>query len=104
MSAEQLNYITNKYIEYEILNRDKTHNNEDSCLDANIYPDTGYIPICSQCSLDFENFKSSVITENMEVEIKHPSSCLWYDWFAKKIKMSCPDSKIVRKKTNRTKN
>ena len=104
MSIEQLNYITNKYVEYEILNRDKTRNSEYDCIDANIYPDTGYIPVCSQCSLDFENFKTGAIVENMEVEMKHPKSCLWYDWFVKKIKMSCPGSKIVRKKKNRTKN
>ena len=97
MSAEQLNYITNKYIEYEILNRNRTRNNEDSCLDANIYPDTGYIPICSQCSLDFENFKASVIRENMEVEMKHTKACLWGEYFIKKIRNICKSAKIVRK-------
>ena len=47
---------------------------------------------------DFENFKNSDHIEDMEVEMNHPNSCLWYDYFTKKIYNICSRAKIVRKK------
>ena len=74
MNSEQKNYIIKKYISDELL--DKELNKLTDGFDPNIYPDEGYIPICRQCALDFENFKNSQVMEYMEVEMKHPNSCL----------------------------
>jgi hypothetical protein len=90
-TLDQKNYLLQKYIEEGLLNLD-------SWFDPFIYPNEDYIPICTQCNLDFENFKTSNIQGNMEVELKHPKACLWCDYFIKKIKNICPTAKIVRKK------
>jgi hypothetical protein len=92
-TKEQVNYIINKYEEWNISANDK-----DIWFNPTVDPNNGYIPICSQCGLDYDNFKSSPILEDMQVEMKHPNSCLWYDWFLKKIRLSCPSAKIVVKK------
>ena len=63
-----------------------------------INPNYSFIPICSQCSLDFENFKkNNNIEDNMEVEMKHSKSCLWADYFIIKIRNICNKVQIVRK-------
>lgn len=96
-TLEQKNYLLKKYVEEELLDINfRKINNE--WFDPFIYPNESYIPICTQCNLDFENFKSSNIQLNMEVEMKHPKSCLWNDYFIKKIKNICSTAKIVRKK------
>jgi len=92
-TKEQINYITNKYEECNIYTSDIS-----IWFNPNIDPNNGYIPLCNQCNLDYDNFKSSVILEDMQVEMKHPTSCLWHDWFLKKIRLSCPSAKIVVKK------
>lgn len=37
----------------------------------------------------------------MEVIVKHGPACLWYEWFATRIKNICPRAKIVRKKSQK---
>jgi len=91
-TLEQINYIKNIYNEWNVIN-------DDIWFNPNIDTDKGYIPICSQCSSDYEKFKTMNVFNNIQVEMKHPSSCLWYDWFIKKIKMVCPTIKIVKKIT-----
>ena len=93
-------YIEQKYIELELLDR-KLNKIYDNWFDPNIYPDEGFIPICKQCNSDFEEFKKSTIMDSMEVEMKHPNSCLWNEFFIKKIKTFCPYAKIVRKKNRK---
>lgn len=90
-TLEQVNYIKNKYEEWGI-------NDVDEWFNPNIDPERGYIPLCQQCSSDYEKFKSSNIYNNMEVEMKHPSSCLWYDWFVKKIRLVYPKATIIKKR------
>ena len=91
------NYLIEKYIELNLL--DKNLNKINNCwFNPSIYPTEGYIPICAQCQLDFDNFKIQTLLEDMEVEMKHPNSCLWNDYFIRKIKTICPSVKIVRKK------
>lgn len=75
------------------------HNNY--WFNPNISPTNAYIPICSQCSLDFEDFKKNSMQENMETVFKHPNNCIWYDFFIKKVKIICPSAKIVRKKNKK---
>lgn len=95
---EKKNYLIEKYIELELLDKD-LNKLDDSWLNSrNIYPTEDYIPVCTQCQTDFDNFKKQIIMEQMEVEMKHPNSCLWNDYFVKKIKTICPYVKIVRKK------
>ena len=98
MSETELkNYLIKKYIEEGLLDNNLNKINND-WFDPYIYPHNDYIPICTQCNLDYENFKSNVIQDDMEVIIKHPFSCLWNEYFVKKIKMICPTAKIVKKK------
>ena len=99
INSEQNNYITKKYIENGIL--DENSNKLTVGFDPNIYPNEGHIPICSQYTLDFENFKNSQIMEYMEVEMKHPKACLWNEYFLKKIKIINPRVKIVKKKNKK---
>ena len=99
INSEQNNYIIKKYIEDEIL--DKNLNKLFDGFDPHIYPNEGHIPVCRQCVLDFENFKNSQIMEYMEVEMKHPKSCLWNEYFLKKIKLINPEVKIVKKKNRK---
>lgn len=98
-TQDQKNYLISKYIEMEILDKNLNFIEDNiNWFNPNISTINGYIPICSQCNLDFEEFKKTIILENMEVVFKHPKSCLWYDFFIKKVKISCPTAKIVRKK------
>ena len=95
--TEQIKYLNKKYIEDGLLD-EHLNKVDNGWFDPYIYPNEGYIPICSQCSLDYDNFKASVIDDDMEVEMKHPKSCMWADYFISKIKIICPTAKIVRKK------
>ena len=88
-TTEQRNYLISKY------NHDAPY---DEWFNPYINPTDSFIPLCSQCSLDFENFKSSNIQkEDMEVEMKHSRSCLWADYFINKIRNVCANAKIVKK-------
>lgn len=98
---EKKNYLIEKYIELGLLDKEFNKTNKD-WFDPTIYPTEGYIPICSQCQLDYDNFKTQIIMEDMVVEMKHPSACLWFDYFLKKIRIICPSAKIVRKKERKT--
>ncbi len=88
-TLEQINYIKIKYKELEL---DSSY-----WFNPNIDTETGYIPLCTQCLSDYEKFKTMDIYNDMKIEFKHPSSCLWYDWFINKIKLICPTVKIVKK-------
>lgn len=88
-TLEQKNYLINAYLEDEI--------DSDEWFNPYIDPRNSYIPICSQCNIDFENFKKSNIQDDMEVEMKHTKACLWGDYFIKKIRNICKSAKIVRK-------
>ena len=55
------------------------------------------VPRCTSCNMDFANFKSGHIEDDMEVEWSHPTSCLWFDYFSDKVKQSCKRPKFVRK-------
>lgn len=87
-------YIIKQYEKLQILKKDFEEND----FNPNIYPDEGYIPFCKECDNDFLNFKTTNIMEDMKVEIKHPKSCLWYDFYVQKIKNICPSAKIIRNK------
>ena len=90
---DQKQYLIKKYKE------DDCENNE--YFNPYINPETYDIAICSQCSLDFDNFKNDLNLQNsddIEVEMKHPKACLWNEYFLSKIKNICPSAKIVRKK------
>lgn len=99
---EKKNYLIQKYIELGFLDEHLNKTNDD-WFDPSIYPTEGYIPICSQCQLDYDNFKLQTLLENMDVEMKNPSSCLWFDYFIKKVRVICPSAKIVRKKARNKK-
>ena len=71
---------------------------EDDEFNPNINPYEGYIPVCMNCSQDFDEFKKMAMMEDMKVELKHSNSCLWHDWFYAKIKSVYPKAKIVRRK------
>ena len=88
-TTEQKNYLISKY------NDDGSY--DDQCFNPYINPNDSFIPLCSQCTLDFEKFKNSNIQEDMEVEMKHSKSCLWAEYFINKIRCSCSTAKIVRK-------
>lgn len=97
-TQDQKNFLISKYIEIEILDKNLNFIEDDiNWFNPNISHINGYIPICSQCNLNFEEFKKSSIIENMEVVFKHPNGCLWYDFFVKKVKTICSTAKIVRK-------
>jgi hypothetical protein len=85
---EQKKYLIAKYNE---------HAPYDEWFNPYIDPNDSFIPLCSQCSLDFENFKTSCIQEDMQVEMKHSRSCLWADYFINKIRNVCISAKIVKK-------
>jgi hypothetical protein len=89
-TSEQKNYLISKYVEDGLLDNDEWFNPYND-------PRNEYIPICSQCNIDFENFKKSNIQDDMEVEMKHTKACLWGDYFIRKIRNICKSSKIVRK-------
>ena len=97
---EQKKYLDEKYIDLELFDKD-LNKIYDNWFDPNIYPDNGFIPICKQCNSDFEEFKKSTIMDLTEVEMKHPKSCLWNEFFIKKIKLIYPYAKIVRKKNRK---
>ena len=90
MNYNEIKYILEKYTEFE----------GDECwFNPNINPEIQVIPKCSQCSLDYNNFKDRTdIADKMEVEWKHPSSCLWYDWFIDRIKDTVKNPKFVKKR------
>jgi hypothetical protein len=100
-TLEQKKYIEHKYIELELIDKNLNKILDNNCFDPNIYPNEGFTPVCRQCNLDFEEFKKSTIMDTMEVEMKHPNSCLWNEFFIKKIKTVCPYAKIVRKKNRK---
>jgi hypothetical protein len=94
-------YLKKKYFELGLLDQ------EDNKIDIgyfnpNIYPEEGYIPLCSLCKTDFETFKKMKIVSNMEVEWNHLTSCLWYDYFITKVKQLCKTAVIIRKKMLKT--
>ena len=79
-------YILRKYKEWDIEFDDKYWFN------TNINPELQKIQKCHQCSLDYENFRNRTDkSDRMDIEWKHPNSCLWFDYFSDKIK------EIVRK-------
>ena len=96
-TLDQKIYLINKYIEDELLDNNENKINV-NWFDPYIYPIESYVPICTRCNMDYDNFKKSDIMEDNEVEMKHSKSCLWCDYFIKKMKTICPSSKIVRKK------
>lgn len=97
-SYQQIEYLNLKYIE---LGLSCNKSNSTEWFDPNIYPDTRFIPLCKICNLDFDNCKNLSVLENMEIEFKHPKSCLWYDYFVNKVKNIYPRAKIVRKKSKK---
>ena len=91
---EQTNYLIQKYKETH-LDGDKNE-----AFDFNIYPEKNNICICKQCESDFDDFKKD-FNKNSDktlVTMKHPQSCLWFDYFLKKIRNICPNAIITRKK------
>lgn len=96
------NHLITKYIEDGLLDKNLIKIINDD-FDPYIYPTEGYIPQCSQCISDFNKLKTLILMEDgIPVEIKHSHSCLWYDYFVKKIKNIYPNSIIVRNKNNLT--
>jgi len=89
-------YILEQYKRIDIL---KMNFESENWFNPNIYTNDGYIPFCSSCKEDYEMFKKSDIYENMEVEIKDPQACLWYQWYITRILNICPSVKIVKNKT-----
>ena len=92
--SEKVKYIQEEYTKLNI------NSNSNYWFNPNIYPETDKsVPICSVCKEDYKNFKNDEDEE--EVIMTHNESCLWYNWFAKKIKTYCPNIKIVKNKKNR---
>lgn len=84
-------YILKKYSEFG-------HYTEDDWFNPNINPDNGLISKCSQCNIDYENFKTRTDKrDGMEIEWKHPSSCLWFDYFTDKVRDGIKKPKFVKK-------
>jgi hypothetical protein len=84
---------------------DEDENKLDICwFNPNIFPEEGYIPLCSECKTDFELFKKMKVANGMQVEWNHLISCLWYDYFISKVKQICKTAKIVSKKKVKRKN
>ena len=100
---DQKQYLIKKYIELKLLDKDLVRI-DDYWFNPSIYPtDTSSgIPVCAICQQDFDNFKESIHNYDMEVEMKHPKSCLWFDYFLNKIKNILPSVKIIRKKKRKT--
>jgi hypothetical protein len=103
-TLEQIKHVKNKYKEMDIIFENDLENmmadlsiDDEIWFNPNIDPEKVYIPLCTQCSNDYIKFKSNHIYDDMKIEFKHPNSCLWYDWFVKKIKQTCPSIKIVKK-------
>jgi hypothetical protein len=89
-------YIKKKYIELGLMDENEKKSDV-GWFNPNIFPEEGYIPLCSECKTDFEMFKKMKITNEMEVEWNHLVSCLWYDYFISKVKQICKTAQIVRK-------
>lgn len=97
------NFLIKKYIEDELLDKNLNKIINDD-FDPYIYPNDGYIPQCSQCLSDFNKLKSlDLMEDGISIEMKHSRSCLWYDYFVKKIKNIYPNSQIVKNKNNKKK-
>ncbi len=109
-SNDLYTYLTNKYVEYGLITPDGTHI-MNQYFDFNIYPDDGYIPMCSVCKEMYDNFigelSNNVITTS--IEAKHIGcNCLWYDYFRNKISSINNNVKFAKNKekltTSHTKN
>lgn len=101
---EKLKYIQMKYTEYGISFDEETlqYTNFDE-IGENwflpfINPLKQDIPICTSCLNDYEYVRKNGINDNNEIEIKHPSGCLWYDYFLYKLREIYPRCKIVKNK------
>lgn len=68
-------YIKNKYIELGLMAEDE-NKSDIGWFNPNIFPGEGYIPLCSECKTDFEIFKKMKVSNEMEVEWNHLTSCL----------------------------
>jgi hypothetical protein len=86
-------YLIKKYIEDELFDSLEIKTNKE-WFDPYIYPGEGYIPLCSQCNNDFNNFDKN----NNFIIVKHSNSCLWNEYFIKKFKSNFPDIKIIKNK------
>ena len=85
-------YVLKKYKEMRIDFEDEI------MFNTSINPDFQNIPKCQQCAIDFENFRNRQDKcDKMEIEWKHPNSCLWFDYFADKIKENIQKPKFVKK-------
>lgn len=56
---------------------------------------------CRMCSEDFNEFKNESHYEGEIVTLSHPPSCLWYDFYVRKIKQINPDCKISRNRNRK---
>ena len=85
-------YVFRKYEEWNINFDDKYWFN------PNINPELQIIPKCQQCMVDYENFRSRTDKcDKMDIEWKHPNSCLWFNYFTDKIKEIIKNPKFVKK-------
>ena len=88
-SQDVLDYLRRKYA----LSREGAVA-EYGIFDPWINPDTGYIPVCANCKNYFEDWR---IEQEEKCEMEHSSACLWYDYFAAKIRQIKPGTTIILK-------
>jgi hypothetical protein len=83
---EKYLYLVEKYNQYELYKLDELINGEKQ-WNAWKNPNTDHTPECSVCLSKFNEFKKLLITKpvKIEIELEHTTSCLWYDYFTRKM-------------------
>ncbi len=86
---EVLNYLRQKYNKYRTGNIEVFES-----FDPWMDPDQEHIPPCSSCQKAYEEYK---IVCGPKCTIEHSSACLWFDFFAVRIKRLNRKVQFVRK-------
>lgn len=94
-----MDYLDTKYIngQYQQLGICRDDFESMDWFNPNIYPDCMVIPKCAQCQSDFELFKSRTDKEDkMKIKWKHPTACLWFDYYLERIRQIVKNPKFVK--------
>ena len=88
---EQKCYLKKKLSEWELFDESNNVFIEFELFDSNIWfnPNihpNNFIPLCSSCKNDYDTFKTTYKTDD-KIKLKHPSGCIWYDYFVEKMKL-----------------
>jgi hypothetical protein len=90
-------YLTKKYIESNLLDRDENKIINKSSWNPFIYPDSGYVPQCSLCKNCYEEYMKQYEEGTKLSELLWPHlkcGCLWSEYFEDKIKNVNPQMKF----------